>query len=243
MRGRALFLGIGIIAIASSLPFTAFSQVQAAQNRVPQQIVVNGQLVNGAYVTGAGGQLQSFSCAAPQHYTTADGSSQGWACYEQATGVWLLNAIAPSQAQPAPAPVPYPQPVPQQPTVIYQQQPPPAVVYQQAPPPPTVIYQQAPPPTVIYQQPPTVIYQQPAPATVVYAPAPRPVIVEPAYPSSVILGTAAINAAGRVAAAAIANSHRVREYYYYDNDHDWRRDKGRDRDHDRDHDRDRGRRW
>src|SRR5262245_35914313 len=196
MRRGVLFFGsVVILALSAS---TGFSQ--AAQTRIPQQIVINGQMVNGAYVTSAGGQLQSFSCATPQHYTTADGSSQGWACYEQTTGVWLLNAVPPAQAQVTPAPAPVPQPVPQQPTVIYQQAPP-AVIYPQ--PPPTVIYTQ-PPPAVIYQQPPTVIYQQPAP-TVVYAPAPRPVIVEPAYPSSVILGRAAIEAGGRIAAAAISN--------------------------------------
>jgi hypothetical protein len=221
MKVRALSLVLGF-AVVGSFPAVAFTQVQAAQNRIPQQIAINGQLVSGAYVTAAGGQLQSFSCATPQHYTTADGSSQGWACYEQSTGVWLLNALAPAQQQvaPAPAPVtaPVPYPVPQQPTVIYQQAPP-----------PTVIYQQPVPATVIYQQPPpTVIYQQPAPATVVYAPAPRPVVVAPVYPSSVVLGEAAIYAAGRVAAAAI--SHRTREYYYYYDD-------------DRRHGRGRGRRW
>jgi len=232
MRGTAHFLGITLVSFFTSLPSAAFAQAQPAQTRIPQQIVINGQLVNGAYVAGAAGQFQSFTCAAPQHYATADGSSQGWACYDQASGVWLLNAIAPVQNQPAPLPVPVPQPMPQQPTVIYQQ--PPTVVYQPAPP-PTVIYQQ-PAPAVIYQQPATVIYQQPPPATIVYAPEPRPVIVEPAYPSSVILGRAAINAAGRVAAAAIANSRHTREYYYYyDNDHDGR--------HDRDHDRGGRRRW
>jgi hypothetical protein len=217
MRVRALSFVLGIAGVVS-IPAGAFSQVQAAQNRIPQQITVNGQLVNGAYVTAPGGQLQSFSCATPQHYTTADGSSQGWACYEQSTGVWLLNAVPPVQPQtaPAPAPAPGPYPVPQQP----------AVVYQQAPP-PTVIYQQPVPATVIYQQPPpTVIYQQPAPATVVYAPAPRPVVVAPAYPSSVVLGEAAIHAAGRIAAAAI--SHRSREYYYYyDDDRHYGRGRGR----------------
>jgi hypothetical protein len=223
MRERARFLGIAIIATSALLPSAAFSQAQAAQNRIPQQIVINGQMANGAYVTGGGGQLQSFSCSTPQHYTTADGSSQGWACYEQTTGVWLLNALAPAQVQ-APAPVPVPQPAPQQPVVIYQQPPPPAVIYQQ-------------PPAVIYQQPHAVIYQQPAP-TVVYAPAPRPVVVAPAYPSSVVLGRAAINAAGRIASAAIiANSRHSRDYYpYYDNNR-YKYDRHKK------HDRDRGRRW
>src|SRR5262245_1326017 len=123
MRVSPLWLVLGFAVVA--FPAVAFSQVQAAQNRIPQQITINGQLVNGAYVTAPGGQLQSFSCATPQHYTTADGSSQGWACYEQSTGVWLLNAVAPAQPQavpaPAPVPAPVPYPVPQQPTVIYQQ--------------------------------------------------------------------------------------------------------------------------
>ena len=216
MRGRMLLFGISLVATSAVSPSAGFSQVQAAQNRIPQQIIINGQIANGAHVTTAEGQIQSFTCPAPQHYTTADGSSQGWACYEQTTGVWLLNAVPPSQAQvaPAPAPAPHsvPQVIPQQPPVVYQQAPP-VVVYQT---PPTVIYQPA-PPAVIYQQPPTVIYE-PAP-TVVYAPR-RPVVVAPAYPSSVVLGAAAIDAAGRIASAAILNS-RHSHYYYYSN-HDWR---------------------
>jgi len=211
MRGRVFLFGISLVATSAWFPSAGFSQVQAAQNRIPQQIIINGQMANGAHVTTAEGQIQSFTCPAPQHYTTADGSSQGWACYEQTTGVWLLNAVPPSRAQvnPAPAPTPHsvPQVIPQQPPVVYQQAPP-VVVYQM---PPAVIYQPA-PPAVIYQQPPTVIYE-PAPA-VVYAPR-RPVIVEPAYPSSVVLGAAAIDAAGRIASAAILNSRHWDYYYYY----------------------------
>jgi hypothetical protein len=195
-------IAIGFGAVLALTPSAAFARAQGVQNRIPQQVIINGQSANGAYVTTQGGQIQSFTCPSPQHYTTADGSSQGWACYEQSTGVWLLNSLAPTQHQPSPAPVPVAPPVQQ----------PPAIVYQQAPP-PTVIYQQPLPATVIYQQPPAIIYQQAVPA-VVYAPAPRPVVVAPAYPSSVVLGTAAIEAAGRIASAAIAGS-RHREYYYY----------------------------
>lgn len=193
MKSRVFYLAIGAIAILSLSASASVFQVQAPQNRIPQQIVINGQMANGAYVTTASGQMQSFSCPSPQQYATPDGRSQGWACYEQTTGVWLLNALPPTQAQAQPAPVP----VVQQPQVVYQQAPP-AVVYQQAP------------PTVIYQQP-SVIYQ-PVP-TVVYAP-PQSVVVAPVYPSSVILGTAAINAAGRIASAAIISSHHGRNYYY-----------------------------
>ena len=245
MRNRAGFMAVGSAVLLTVFASESFSRAQAAQNRIPQQIVINGQMVNGAYVIAPGGQLQSFTCSSPQHYVTGDGASQGWACYEEATGVWLLSAVPPAQAQAPAAPVPVPQqpPVQQQPQP--QSQPQPAVIYPQAPPPvvypqapPTVVYQQ-PAPTVVYQQPATVIYQQPAtviyqqapptvvyqqaPPSVVYTPTPT-VVVAPAYPPSVLLGTAAINAAGRIASAAIINSHHSRDYYYV-----------RDRDH--------GRRW
>jgi hypothetical protein len=232
MTVRVFSFGISLVAMSVWAPSAGFSQVQAAQNRIPQQIVINGQMATGVHVSTAEGQIQSYTCPSPQHYTTADGSSQGWACYEQTTGVWLLNAVPPSRAQAAPAPAPapiVPQVIPQQPPV-YQQAPP---VYQQAPPvyqqaPPVVVYQTQPAviyqpaPAVIYQQPPTVIYE-PAP-TVVYAPVRRPVVVAPAYPSSVVLGAAAIDAAGRIASAAILDSHH--SHYYYYGDHD-RRHNGR----------------
>jgi hypothetical protein len=186
------------------------SQVPAAQNRIPQQIVINGQTVNGASVITAAGQVQSYTCSAPQHYTTSDGRSQGWACYEETSGVWLLNAIPPAQSQTSQAPAPVPAPIPtrpvtQAPSVIYQQPP----VY--SPPP---VYQA--PPVVVYQQPPTVIYQQVPPAVVYPAPAvvyAAPVVYGPVYPSSVVLGAAAINAVGQIASAAIISSHYPRTYY------------------------------
>jgi hypothetical protein len=214
MRDRVLFLRIAFVGTLALSPSLGFSQVQTTQNRIPQQIVINGQMASGAYVTGVEGQLQRFSCPSPQQYTTADGSSQGWACYEQTTGVWLLNAVPPAQppqavTAPPPAPVVVPQVSPQPPIVVYQ-----------------------PPPTVIYQQSATVIYPQPAP-TVVYAPPPSPVVVAPAYPSSVILGRAAIDAAGRIASAVILNSRHSRDYYIY-NTYELNRDRARH---------DRGRRW
>jgi hypothetical protein len=192
------------------------TQVQTAQNRVPQQVVINGQTVNAVSVVAEGGGLQTYRCLNPQQYSTLDGASQGWACYDQATGVWLLNSLPPAQAQvPAPqppvqqppvqrAPLPVPQAAP--PAVTYPQQP--SVVYQQ---PPVVVYQQ---PAVVYQ-PATVVYQQPAvvyqPAPVVYTTAvyPSPVVVAPAYPSSVVLGAAAIGAAGRIISAAVYGHPRV----------------------------------
>src|SRR5688572_33311033 len=138
MRDRVFFLGIAIVGTLALSPSAAFSQVQATPTRIPQQIVINGQMAGGAYVTGSGGQLQSFTCPSPQQYTTADGNSQGWACYEQTTGVWLLNAVPPApvaQAVPAPPPAPVivPQPSVQPPFVVF-----PRPVAVQAP---VVIYQ------------------------------------------------------------------------------------------------------
>src|SRR5437588_6288947 len=112
-----LFVGIGAALLLSLCVSEGFSQVPAVQNRIPQQIVINGQQVAGAYVMAPEGGVESFSCPAPQPYMTPDGASQGWACYEPATGVWLLNAVPPAQSQVAPAPLP------QQPAVIYQQAP------------------------------------------------------------------------------------------------------------------------
>src|SRR5262250_3162826 len=130
MRGRVLSFGISLVALSAWSPSAGFSQVQAAQNRIPQQIVINGQMASGAHVTTPEGQIQSFTCPSPQHYTTADGSSQGWACYEQTTGVWLLNAVPPAQAQaPQVAPAPMPAPAPAPPTIV-QTVPQPQVVYQ-----------------------------------------------------------------------------------------------------------------
>jgi len=166
-------MGMGLVLVLSA---QGFAEVQSVQNRIPQQVIINGQRVNGVYVTAANGGMQTFTCPDPQHYTTSDGSVQGWACYEQAAGVWLLNALAPTS-----------QPVQQVPAPVQQ-------------------------PTVIYQQPPTVIYQQPYPATVIYT-TPAPVVVAPAYPPGVVLGTAAIQATGRIVSAAILASRYPRVYY------------------------------
>src|SRR5262245_26570352 len=127
MRNRVLLGGISLLMVPVVFPSTGFSQVQALQNRIPQPIVVNGQTASGAYVTTPNGQIQSYTCPAPQRFTTADGSSQGWACYEQTTGVWLLSALPPQdQVTPVQAP-------PRQPA------PPPPVIYRQAPP---IVYPQ-----------------------------------------------------------------------------------------------------
>ena len=182
--GKALLISASAILVVL-LAAQGFAQAPAPSTRIPHQIVINGQRQNGVYVTAPGGGLQSFTCDNPQQFVTPDGATQGWACYESATGTWLLNALPPAQAQAPPAPVP----VPSQP---------PAVVYQA----PQVIYQQ--PPVVVYQTPPAVYYSYGYPQ--------YPVYVRPVYRPSVVLGAAAINAAGRIAAAAIRPGYG-RVYY------------------------------
>jgi len=186
---RKFFLGMTAFLVLVSCVSEGFSQVLIGGSRILQTIVINGQQVPGAYVTAAGGGVQSFTCQAPQPYVTPDGASQGWACYEAASGVWLLNALPPNQTQVVSAPVAVPQS--------------------------TVIYQQA-PATVIYQEPPVVVYRERV----------HPVVVRPAYPPSVVLGAAAINAAGRIASAAIVNSHHPEEHHYAEH-HDARPIHGR----------------
>jgi len=208
---RLLFVSSLVVSglIVTAVP--GFTQGQPAQSRVPQQVVINGQTVTAVHVVSSSGGLQAYTCLNPQQYTTVDGSSQGWSCYEQSTGVWLLNALPPAQATPpapqpaqpqAQPPVQVPPPAPQP-----QAQVPPAPLPQPQPQPPAVYYpQQA--PAVIYQQPPAIIYSAP-----VYPGYPPPVIVAPAYPPSVVLGTAAINAAARIVSSAVIGHRYPRAYY------------------------------
>jgi hypothetical protein len=180
--GAILVLGMVSVGLAQAGP---------AQNRIPQQVIINGQHVNAVYVQAAGGGLQSFTCSNPQQYATQDGATQGWACYEAATGTWLLNAVPPATTQtPTPAPAPAPAPVQPQPPVVYQQQ----------------------PPAIVYQQPAAVVYQQPA---VVYAAPAYPVVIGGVYPPGVILGAAAINATARIASAALIGPRFIAPRAYY----------------------------
>src|SRR6266571_4774788 len=101
---------------ASSL----FAQTPADQQRIVEPIIVNGQEVQGVLVL-QNGAVQSYTCSSPQPYTTANQSESGWACFDQATGMWLLHAQPPLQAT-----------APPQPTIVYSQPTPayvPAPVY------------------------------------------------------------------------------------------------------------------
>jgi len=194
MRSKPILISAGLVALLTIGSVSAvFAQAPGSQNRIAQQVLIGGLRVDAAYAMTPGGGVQSYSCPGPQQYVTPDGTSQGWACFDPTTNVWLLSALPPQQAPVAPVVPVAPAPAP----VIIQQAAP--VVYQQPVYTAPVVYQypvvQAP---VIYRPAPRVVYAEP-----VYAP---PVYVAPVISSSAIIGASVINAAGRIAAAAISTS-------------------------------------
>src|SRR3954470_21753636 len=114
MFGR-LLLSLMLIGLPLSYATPAHAQIgPPAQTRTAETIIINGQETQGVMVTD-NGVLQSYTCPSPQPYTAADGSSTGWACFDQASGMWLLNAQAPAQS----AGVYSEQPVYEQPSTVY----------------------------------------------------------------------------------------------------------------------------
>jgi hypothetical protein len=94
MAMRFAFASIMIAALA----FTAFGQTPLpAQNRIIEHITINGQPAEGVLVI-RNGAVQTYACASPQPYVTADGAESGWACFETNSGMWLLHA-QPAQQQ------------------------------------------------------------------------------------------------------------------------------------------------
>lgn len=104
--------------LAGGIAFPGFAQVPVAPSRISQPIIVNSQPANGAYVLSATGGMQTFTCDTPQRFTTQDGFSQGWACYDQRTATYLLNALPPSQPESVGRPGPLPTPPPQLPSAV-----------------------------------------------------------------------------------------------------------------------------
>ena len=87
--------------------------VSTGEQRIIQQIIVNGQQAQGVLVI-RNGTIQTFTCPSPQSYVTENQSQSGWACFDQATGTWLLHAQAP-------APAVVSAPPQQQPVIVYSQ--------------------------------------------------------------------------------------------------------------------------
>jgi hypothetical protein len=108
-----VFRKIGFFVVTAALACSYSAFAQTPQERIVHPIVVNGQQAQGVYVV-QNGVMQKQACPAPQQYVAADQSSSGWACFEQASGMWLLNAQPPQQvatAQQGPAII-YTQPAP-----------------------------------------------------------------------------------------------------------------------------------
>jgi hypothetical protein len=90
------WLLVGVPLYSASI---AFAQIgPPANQRITQQLIINGQQVQGVMVTD-NGAIQSYTCSSPQPYVTVDQSSSGWACFDQATGNWLMNAQPPIQQE------------------------------------------------------------------------------------------------------------------------------------------------
>ena len=184
MRRKSILLSMGlIVTLTVGSVSSAFAQAPVAQNRIPQQVLIGGLRVDAATVIAPGGGVQSYSCPGPQQYVTPDGQSQGWACFDPITNVWLLSALPPQQQAPAVIQAPV-------------QAPPPAVVQQ-------VIQQPVYAAPVVYQYPvfqpvyaPPVVYREPA----------RVVYTAPAVSSSAVVAASAITAAGLITSAVIGSS-------------------------------------
>jgi hypothetical protein len=74
------------------------------QEHVEQTLLIKGREVDGVMIM-QDGVAQSITCPSPQPYVTADGTSTGWACFDPATEMWLMNAKAQSATGYAQQPV------------------------------------------------------------------------------------------------------------------------------------------
>ena len=107
---RKFILSTVIVALVIFFP-SVFAQSSAAEeHRIMEPITVNGQPAMGVLVL-QNGTAQTYSCDSPEPYVTVSRSESGWACPEQATGMWLLHAHPPSYLADAASQ--------QSPTVIY----------------------------------------------------------------------------------------------------------------------------
>ena len=80
-----------ILSILLSGALVLPGKVALAQQRIEQPVTIDGQEVQGVTVV-QDGAVQTFTCPDPQQYNAIDQSSSGYACFDQATGTWLLHA-------------------------------------------------------------------------------------------------------------------------------------------------------
>jgi hypothetical protein len=88
---RKLLLCVLLVAALIGLSGFAGAIGASRQERVEQTLLIKGREVGGVMVKQNGVAL-SVTCPSPQPYVTADGTSTGWACFDPATGMWLMNA-------------------------------------------------------------------------------------------------------------------------------------------------------
>ena len=106
MFGR-LLLVLLLIGLPLSYVTPAHAQIgPPGQARTAQTIIISGQETQGVMVT-ENGVVQNYTCPSPQPYTAADGSFSGWACFDEASGMWLLNAQSPQQSSNVYSEAPY----------------------------------------------------------------------------------------------------------------------------------------
>ena len=192
MRSKSILWSAGlIVTLTAGTISPGFAQAPVVQNRIAQQVVIGGLRVDAATVIAPGGGVQSYSCPGPQQYVTPDGTSQGWACFDPTTNVWLLSALPPQQQAPvvvqAPPPVVIPQVI-QQPVYAA------PVVYQYP------VFQPVYAPAVVYQTPSRVVYASPV-------------------SSSAVVAASAITAAGLITSAVIGHNYYRGPVYVVNHGH------------------------
>jgi hypothetical protein len=82
-----------VLLAAALMGLSGFAVAIGAQSHenVEQTLLVKGREVDGVMIM-QDGVAQSVTCPSPQPYVTADGTSAGWACFDLATGMWMMNA-------------------------------------------------------------------------------------------------------------------------------------------------------
>jgi hypothetical protein len=88
---------LSVVLVGALVCFAGPLAQTAPLQQITQPIIINGQQVQGVTIV-RDGAVVSYSCASPQSYVAVDQSSSGWACFDQATGTWLMHAQSQSPA-------------------------------------------------------------------------------------------------------------------------------------------------
>ena len=91
---RRLFLNLSLMSALTCSSNSVLAQVVSSTEQIPQAILVNGRRAEGVILV-RDGNVQNVTCTDPHPYLAVDQSSSGWACFDQSTGTWLLQALPP----------------------------------------------------------------------------------------------------------------------------------------------------